>query len=96
MLNINQDFLSDRNDCDFSLPKMEQFLRSFGYSPENFWMRLFHVGELNFALSLLRYLPSALDTLYAFLLIIRILDDHLGAEHSPEDGKHCDLLTVGA
>ena len=23
-------------------------------------------------------------------------EDHLGAEHSPEDGKHRDLLTVGA
>lgn len=64
-----------------SREELDPLLSHFGYDPEEFWAKCYHIQELNFALSLLRYLPEARCTLLVLLLAFHFIDLNVGGTH---------------
>jgi len=69
-------FLGDKNQV--SRARLEQLISSFGYSAFDFLNKFCKIQELNFALSLTRYLPSTDTTVLLFLIIFCFIDENLG------------------
>lgn len=69
-------FLGDRNQI--TRKELEGLISSFGYNPGEFFTKFYKIQEFNFALSLVRYLPSAATTVLIFLIIFRFIDENLG------------------
>jgi len=74
-----KNFLSDEN-LEIQKKDADEEIDSFGYSPDDFWGNFFAIEEFNFTLSLVPFLPSAIDTLFVFLLIFLFIDRCLGSK----------------
>jgi hypothetical protein len=70
-------FLDDKK-CKVPKVDLDEYLSLHGYSPSLFWEKFFLVQEFNFALSLVQYLPTIIDTLIVFLVIFEFIDECLG------------------
>lgn len=70
-------FLGDRNQI--TRKELEGLISKFGYNPDEFFTKFYKIQEFNFALSLVRYLPSTATTVLIFLIIFRFIDENLGS-----------------
>lgn len=60
--------------------EFENALTRFGYTADLFWTKFYNLEEVNFALSLLPFLPEAHDTLLSFLLLFSFIDLYCGTD----------------
>jgi hypothetical protein len=70
-------YLGDQNQK--TRKEIERLVSSFGYDPDEFFTKFYRIREFNFALSLVRYLPSAYETVLVFLIIFRFIDEKIGS-----------------
>jgi hypothetical protein len=61
-----------------SKESLDAAVTSLGLNPQEIWQKIYHVQELNFALSLLPYLPGSDSTLMVFLVLFHFVDTCIG------------------
>jgi hypothetical protein len=57
---------------------LDATITALGLSPEETWGKLYHIQELNFALSLLPYLPGYNSALMVFVVLLHFIDRSIG------------------